>query len=192
MGKILEVHPSSTDEKERLIAATVTVFPQFKALLDRIIADQPLKKRSNNPDDTFLPKWHISAIIIERFLDCEVIIKDESRKCGYRTEYADIYVNFATETDRTILAKGASMYAANIEESITDADNIENTLFIYFENLFTRVGHQEFFKKLRSIDRELRESSAKSRKDDSILRISLIAKIFPKKTDSDSDSKDGE
>lgn len=191
MGKILEVHSSSPDEKERLLAATVTVFPQCQVVLDRINADQPLKRRSNHPDDIFLPKWHISAIILERLLECEIIVKDAERKCGYRTDYSYIYANFASESDRTILARGASMYAENIENAITDSDNIENTLFIYYQNLYTRAGHQEFFKKLRSLDKELRDDSAKSSKDDSILRISMIAKIFPKKSESAED-KGGE
>lgn len=181
MGKILEVDPTSPDEKERQLAATVTVFPQVKAILNRILADQELKKKSRDSADIFLPKWYTTAIILERLLDAGIIEKDSERKCGYRTEYSNIHVNFLKERDRTILAKGASMYAANIEEAVTESDSVENTLFIYYENEYTLEGHQAFFKGLRALDKGLQADSTKSTNDDSVMRISISAKIFPKK-----------
>jgi|GEM_PF-4917237 hypothetical protein len=166
--------PTSPDEQERLLAATVTLFPQTNKILERIVADTPVKEKRVNG-----VKWYESTIVLDRLVDAGVVVVDETRKCGYRAIYHYVFTDFSKQPNRGILAKGATMMAERIEQTITPSDSTDNTMFASFENVFNIVGHREFLAAVYSLLCSLRDKSQASTDDDSVLSFSLSAKIRP-------------
>ena len=160
--------------RDKSLALAYLRFPEMTEVFQNVLKNKSLSENVLSEWDAETLEGHIRQFILPNLLDAGAIYKDDTKSCGYSSQFSDLsFVNLSRPQLATVAAKKALLISNSVE--VTDSRDDVISANLHFHRLPDHL-RSELLGSLRSLLTKYMQDIPDSFTEGRQFRLALVAR----------------